>query len=89
MSASAVFFPDDDLVWVCGQLVAEHGNNIVEVRVHDDAIPHDRGTRKINLAKYGMVSLPLQNTDVPHQGVEDMTKLNYLHEASILDNLKR
>ena len=87
--SSSVFFPDDDLVWLRGQLIADHGNNIVEVKVQDDTTPNDTGSRKINLSKYGMASLPLQNADVPQQGVDDMTKLNSVHEASILDNLRR
>ena len=36
-------------------------------------------------------NLTLQNTekDMPRDGVNDMVELNYLHEASILDNLRR
>lgn len=34
-------------------------------------------------------SLPLQNVGVPEDGVEDMTRLDYLHEPAILFNLRR
>ncbi|CAM9964593.1 unnamed protein product [Scytosiphon promiscuus] len=34
-------------------------------------------------------SLPLQNLGVPDDGVEDMTRLDYLHEPAILFNLRR
>jgi myosin V len=48
--------------------------------------------RKLQLSKVlkavGMTSLPLQNADFPVNGVEDMCTLGYLHEGSILDNLK-
>ncbi|CAN0504945.1 unnamed protein product, partial [Laminaria digitata] len=33
--------------------------------------------------------LPLQNAGVPADGVEDMTRLDYLHEPAILFNLRR
>eukprot|EP00903_Cladosiphon_okamuranus_P010022 g9504.t1 len=34
-------------------------------------------------------SLPLQNLGVPQDGVEDMTRLDYLHEPAILFNLRK
>lgn len=34
-------------------------------------------------------SLPLQNLGVSENGVEDMTRLDYLHEPAILFNLRR
>lgn len=34
-------------------------------------------------------SLPLQNLGVPENGVEDMTRLDYLHEPAILFNLRK
>lgn len=34
-------------------------------------------------------SLPLQNLGLPPHGVEDMTRLNYLHEPAVLFNLRR
>ena len=33
--------------------------------------------------------LPLHNLDMPESGVDNMTDLGFLHEASILYNLKR
>ncbi len=60
----------------------------VEIRIDDEDLPRDTKPRVVSLNKY-MSSLPLQNVDIPVSGVDDMTKLNYLHEASILDNLRR
>lgn len=55
--------------------------------------PISRRRKKINVAKvlkpFGMSSLPLQNANFPADGVPDMVDLGYLHEGSILDNLKR
>ena len=90
MSTSQVFIPHEEFVWVSGEIVKDadsKGN--VEVRINDEALPNDKAPKVINLAKFGIPSLPQQNIEIPAGGVEDMTKLNYLHEPSILDNLKR
>jgi myosin heavy subunit len=90
MSTSLVFIPHEEFVWVSGQvLVDADSKGNVQVKCQDEAIPNDREAKTISLAKFGIPSLPQQNIDVPVNGVEDMTKLNYLHEPSILDNLKR
>lgn len=64
----------------------EIGN--VDIQVDDEDLPTEKSKRTVSLQTY-MSSLPLQNTDLSEHGAEDMTKLNYLHEASILDNLRR
>lgn len=101
MTTTKVFIPHDDLVWVTGDVIlssVDIRNNPststsekLEIKIYDDDIPsHENGVSKvISLTRLGLSSLPLQNGDIPIQGVEDMTKLNYLHEPSILDNLKR
>ena len=90
MSTSAVFIPHEEFVWVSGEIINDvdsKGN--VEVRYNDELLPHEQGSKIISIKKFGLPSLPQQNIDIPLHGVEDMTKLNYLHEPSILDNLRR
>ena len=100
--ANKVFIPHDVLVWVEGETVlSSYTNNDkttntvshleIEVKYHDDELPinENNTTKVISLNKFGLESLPLQNVNIPSEGVEDMTHLNYLHEPAILDNLKR
>lgn len=89
MSTTQVFIPHEEFVWVTGNVVSDDGKGILSVRIQDDLLPDETGVKTINLAKIGIPSLPPQNNGLLPQGVEDMTKLNYLHEPAILDNLKR
>jgi myosin heavy subunit len=90
MSTSKVFIPHEEFVWVTGQIVVDtDSKGDVQVKIQDELLPNEIATRTINLPRIGIPSLPQQNLEVPPQGVDDMTKLNYLHEPSILDNLKR
>jgi myosin-5 len=90
MSFAAVFIPHEELVWVSGYVVDNTNRNDVKIKIDDDDVPNDvGGIKSISLERYGLPSLPPQNVDIPTQGVEDMTKLSYLHEPAILDNLKR
>ena len=91
MSASlaAVFIPHEELVWVSGYIVENTNRNDVKIKIDDEDLPNEVGIKSISLDRFGIPSLPPQNVDIPTQGVEDMTKLSYLHEPAILDNLKR
>jgi myosin-5 len=90
MSTSLVFIPHEEFVWVTGQvLVDADAKGNVQIKIQDEALPNDREAKTISLSKFGIPSLPQQNIDIPADGVDDMTKLNYLHEPAILDNLKR
>lgn len=86
---SKVFIPHDDLIWVCGEIVSEPTKETVEVRIIDKDLPLERGTKIISLPQLRLTNLPLQNVDLPADGVDDMCSLSYLHEPSILDNLRR
>lgn len=90
-----VFIPHDDYVWVTGEIISDSKDGVVEVRIVDSEIKNIvQPVFKINLknvtvAGEPLVSLPLQNIDIPTDGVDDMCTLSYLHEPSILDNLRR
>jgi myosin-5 len=88
--ASKVFVPDDAIVWAGAVVVnPPDAYGEVEVRIIDEALPAEKGTRMISLSTHGLAELPLHNLDLPPTGIEDMIQLPYLHEANILDNLKR
>lgn len=90
MQTAQVFIPHDEHVWVTGEiLVNADAKGNVEVKVNDESCPTERTSKQINLAKYGLQALPPQNIGIPVHGVDDMTKLPFLHEPAILDNLKR
>ncbi len=90
MATSLVFLPHEEHVWVTGQaLSVVDSKGQVEVKIVDDLLPSETASKTISLSRYGIPSLPQQNVDIPLDGVEDMTKLSYLHEPSILDNLRR
>jgi myosin heavy subunit len=90
MSTSAVFIPHEIHVWVSGEIIKDvDAQGQVEIKYNDESLPNEHGTKVVSLKKFGLPSLPQQNIDIPLHGVEDMTKLNYLHEPSILDNLRR
>ena len=88
--AAKVFVPHDELVWATAVVITpatEKGD--IEIRIVDSDLPNESGTKTISLSKYSLNELPLQNTDIPTGGIADMCNLPHLHEASILDNLRR
>ena len=88
-SVTKVFIPHDEYVWVTGEIVSDKKDGTIEVKILDKDLPNERGTKLISLKKFNFKSLPLQNADISENGVDDMCSLSYLHEPSILDNLKR
>ena len=84
-------FLDEELGWISAEIVNEVKRGHYEIFIDDedysDSLPK---TKVITLKSFpGLDALPMQNEDIPDEGVDDMAKLNFLHEASILDNLRR
>ena len=93
-SRTKVFLPDEDLVWITADIIKEVKAGHYEIEIDDPDFKAGPGrpsktviTMKSLCRKVD--SLPLQNEGLGAAGVDDMTVLNFLHEASILDNLRR
>ena len=90
-----VFLPisetEGNLCYVTAYIQSEVKRGHYQVYIDDedwpDSVPRERIITLKSLP--GMDSLPMQNEDVPETGVDDMASLNFLHEASILDNIRR
>jgi myosin-5 len=87
-----IFIPDDDLVWVAASITSNQGDSFTVQVIDDEYITLRKPASKdvsIRDLPPSFQSFPLQNTDLSADGVDDMCSLNYLHEPSILDNLRR
>ena len=84
------YIPDADHVWVAVEIVSEDPAGVYLVEVTDLDYTVFPKRKVVNLKQFPYLSaLPLQDDDNGAHGVDDMTSLNYLHEASILENLKK
>ena len=84
-SRSKIYVPHPDLVWMEAELIAQTSPGVYQVEITEE---NHQGVESAAIPR-GMDSFPLQNDNLPQTGVEDMSCLNYLHEASILDNLRK
>ena len=96
-----VYIKDDEYHWVPALLIhqtAEEATVAVGIHENESQITGDYGDsvqdttkRTVKLADYPNRALPLQNTATRNKEantVHDMIELSFLHEASILYNLK-
>ncbi|XP_039848780.1 myosin-17-like isoform X10 [Panicum virgatum] len=72
---SHVWVEDKDLAWVDGEVSRIDGQN-----AHVRTTKGDTVTAKIS-------DIHPKDTEAPPDGVDDMTRLSYLHEPGVLDNL--
>ncbi|KAL1329764.1 hypothetical protein HN51_046946 [Arachis hypogaea] len=73
---SHVWVPDPELVWIDGQVLSIKGKE-AEIQLSDG-----------NKVGSSLSKLHPKDEDAPPNGVDDMTKLAYLHEPGVLYNLK-
>ncbi|XP_031115562.1 myosin-11-like [Ipomoea triloba] len=73
---SHVWIEDPDIAWLDGEVNKISGNE-AEIQTSDGKTV----VRKLS-------NVYPKDTEVPHGGVDDMTKLHYLHEPGVLQNLK-
>lgn len=86
-SSCKVFIPDEDYVW----LAAEICNDKTWIKITDIDYLASRGQDGPSLREWnckGNNSYPLRCLLKSTDGVEDMSQLNHVHEASILENLR-
>jgi myosin-5 len=88
-SVTKVFIPDDEKVWIPAELLAETVPGTFDVRVFD---PNKKAylikNIKLTKANESIDSFPVRTDQYPRDGFGDMSSLNYLHEASMLENLE-
>nr|GMC63651.1 myosin-11 isoform X1 [Ipomoea batatas] len=73
---SKVWFEDPDVAWLDGEVHKINGDKI-EIQTSDGK----KVVRKLS-------DVYPKDTEAPAEGVDDMTKLSYLHEPGVLQNLK-
>jgi myosin-5 len=94
-----VFVPDNEYIWLSAEIISEiePGKYEIEitdpdykVKTHKHQVVNERiQVISMNELCIPLDALPLDNEGLTEDGVDDMTSLNYLHEPSILDNLRR
>ncbi|KAK1310202.1 hypothetical protein QJS10_CPA08g00148 [Acorus calamus] len=72
---SHVWVEDPEVAWIDGEVVEINGGNAKIVTTNGKTITSD------------LSSMYPKDTEVPPAGVDDMTKLAYLHEPGVLQNL--
>ena len=88
-----VFIRDPEYVWLAAEFVKETRPGVYDVEISDpDYVKSTPSKRRLQIdtSATPLSSLPLQNasSSAVSTGVDDMCALNYLHEASIMENLR-
>jgi myosin-5 len=65
------------------------GDNAADIGDEQRVLDFNEPKVKAMLQRLQLESLPYQNENLGPEGIEDMTALNYLHEAAILYNVKK
>ncbi|KAJ6427554.1 hypothetical protein OIU84_023029 [Salix udensis] len=92
---SHVWFEDPVLAWIDGEVIRINGNEVHVIANGKKAVLHPQ-TRSQTRLEDVIASLQVvsniskvfpKDTEAPPGGVDDMTKLSYLHEPGVLQNL--
>ena len=89
---SRIFIRDEKFIWLTADVVRQVGDDQCEVEITDDeykAANPKACIRTVTKETDNSIGFYLQNENTDTIGVYDMCMLNYLHEPSILDNLRR
>ena len=95
-ATSKIYLPDAKLVWVPADILSADGATLkVQKYVPDptqkldDAAPTKSEDVTLTEPFASVETLPLRNEGLPAEGASDMVSLDYLHEASVLYNLRK
>ena len=88
MEATIVWIPDKANAWVLAEVLKSEADE-VEVRIlPDQGVAQAEGEADGMLRTVPADDVHMQN-HLCEQGIDDMCNLNYLHEASILHNIRK
>lgn len=80
-----MYLPDEKLVWLKADIIfGLQDISDFEIEITDP----DHDSSIVPMSLQFIDTLPMQNENMSATGVDDMSLLDFLHEASILDNLR-
>lgn len=86
-----IYVPDERQVWVPAEIISKSEDGSYEMLVYD-SIERDYCTTTVVTAEKAsdefMSSFPRRTDQFPDEGFENLSSLNTIHEANVLDNLE-
>ena len=80
-----IYIPDDRQVWVPAEVISKTEDGSYEMLVYDSIECDYCDTKIMTMNDF---SYPLRTDQFPEEGFHDLTSLNVVHEANVLDNLE-